>query len=230
MTSPGVTLTGTLTDTQGNPVAGTVTLTLANYGPYLPVLTGSNVCAQLIVSATANASGVFSMTFYGNYQITPSNTYYEVTIQIPGYAGTATASTQSAAYSFGTSGTFDLSNLTPLAAYYPVTPPIPAFPVPVTYSTVTYSATPSFAGNSAAAINVFDITLTGNVTSSTISGLQAGSIVQFIIRQNATGGYTFAWPSNVNNPPSVNTVASSKSTANFMVDSSGNLYPQIGWS
>ena len=60
--------------------------------------------------------------------------------------------------------------------------------------TVAYSATPAF---NAALSAGFDITLTGNVTSSTITGQFFGELIAFVIVQDATGGRTFAWPSNV---------------------------------
>jgi len=66
------------------------------------------------------------------------------------------------------------------------------------YYPVTFSATPTFSNSRAA---VFDMTLSGNVTSSvfTTTG-RAGT--QFILNacQNGAGGWTFAFPGNVSNP------------------------------
>lgn len=61
-------------------------------------------------------------------------------------------------------------------------------------ATVSYSATPTFDLNNGL---TQVITLTGNVTSSTIINGQAGQHVTFVIIQDGTGGRTFAWPSNV---------------------------------
>lgn len=58
---------------------------------------------------------------------------------------------------------------------------------------VSFSATPVF---NAASVDSFKITLTGNVTSSTITNPTAGQRVAFIITQDGTGGRTFAWPAN----------------------------------
>src|ERR1700676_4375464 len=56
-----------------------------------------------------------------------------------------------------------------------------------------FSATPVF--NSLVASS-FQITLTGNVTSSTVSNPTAGQEITFIITQDGTGGRTFAWPAD----------------------------------
>lgn len=66
---------------------------------------------------------------------------------------------------------------------------------------VTFSATPTFIATSQD--QLFTMTLTGNVTGSTLgmTGLPTPSIVTFELTQDATGGRTFVWPSNVLNPP-----------------------------
>ena len=67
-------------------------------------------------------------------------------------------------------------------------------------STVAFSATPTF---NAASFSNFKITLTGNVTSSTLSNAVAGQYIGFEIVQDGTGGHTFAWPTNVKNAMSI---------------------------
>lgn len=62
------------------------------------------------------------------------------------------------------------------------------------FVTVSYSATPTF---DAALGNTFKITLTGNVTSSTLVNAVAGQILIFIICQDATGSRSFVWPSSL---------------------------------
>lgn len=59
---------------------------------------------------------------------------------------------------------------------------------------VEYSATPTFDASTA---DAFYITLTGNVTSSTLSNIAAGRTVAFKITQDSTGGRSFVWPTNV---------------------------------
>jgi hypothetical protein len=85
--------------------------------------------------------------------------------------------------------------------------------------TVAFSAVPSFNG---AIANGFDITLTGNVTASTfING--TSTIVSFRITQDATGGRTFVWPTNVRNPGTISPAANSRSTQLFMLQTDGSL-------
>lgn len=63
----------------------------------------------------------------------------------------------------------------------------------VNVNTASFSATPVFDLSQGDQF----ITLGGNVTSSTLSNLQAGRRVIFYIKQDATGGRSFAWPTNV---------------------------------
>jgi len=66
--------------------------------------------------------------------------------------------------------------------------------------TVSFSATPTFNLSSGSS---FQITLTGNVTSSTLSGGTAGQTFVMKIVQDGTGGRTFVWPTNVLNAMSI---------------------------
>jgi hypothetical protein len=74
------------------------------------------------------------------------------------------------------------------------------------FDTVPYSATPIFP---AASYSNFAITLTGNVTSSTITGGTVGQVATIDVCQNATGTWTFVWPTNLLRPPPVSLGASS---------------------
>ena len=67
--------------------------------------------------------------------------------------------------------------------------------------TMSFSATPTFPAGS---YGYFTMTLTNNVTSSTLTGGVNGQQITFDICQNATGGYTFAWPSNLSGAPAMN--------------------------
>ncbi len=80
---------------------------------------------------------------------------------------------------------------------------------------VTFSSTPTFDSSSSV---YFSMTLTGNVTSSTISNAPDGRVVYFNICQDATGGRTFTWPASVLTPPTVGTTASSCTSASFIYD------------
>ena len=61
------------------------------------------------------------------------------------------------------------------------------------YTGVSFSATPTFTASSNT-INAWTITLTGNVTSSTLASSAAGEYFAFKICQDGTGSHTFAWP------------------------------------
>jgi hypothetical protein len=63
-----------------------------------------------------------------------------------------------------------------------------------TLNTVTFSSTPIFDASTA---STFKLTLTGNVTSSTLTNAVAGEPLAFEICQDATGGRTFVPPANV---------------------------------
>jgi hypothetical protein len=83
------------------------------------------------------------------------------------------------------------------------------------FTTVSFSATPTF---NAALGNVFQITLTNNVTSSTLSNPKSGEVIVFKICQDGTGSRTFAWPSNVSNPSTVDGTASGCTQQTFVYD------------
>ncbi len=82
-------------------------------------------------------------------------------------------------------------------------------------STVTYSATPTF---DASAYNNFKLTLTDNVTSSTLSGASAGQLLVKEICQDATGSRTYVHPANVVNGMTIGSGTSSCSMQLFFFD------------
>jgi hypothetical protein len=84
-------------------------------------------------------------------------------------------------------------------------------------TTVAFSATPSFDASTAAS---FKLTLTGNVTSSTLSNAVAGEPISFEICQDATGGRTFVPPANVLNMGTIVSTANACSTQEFWFDGS----------
>lgn len=89
---------------------------------------------------------------------------------------------------------------------------------------VAFSGTPVYALPSAPSIlTVFKITLTGNVTSSTMTGTKPG-IVGFIITQDVVGGRTHAFPANVKGFQSPATDPNAISVQFGFFDGT-NLYP-----
>jgi hypothetical protein len=86
-----------------------------------------------------------------------------------------------------------------------------------TLTTVAFSATPTFDASTAAS---FKLTLTGNVTSSTLSNAVAGEPINFEICQDATGGRAFVPPANVLNMGTIVSTANACSTQEFWFDGS----------
>jgi hypothetical protein len=82
-------------------------------------------------------------------------------------------------------------------------------------NSVAFSASPTFDANLG---NTHEITLTGNVTSSTLSNAGAGQKLNFIICQDSTGGRTFAWPANVKGAMTIGSTASKCSAQSFIFD------------
>jgi hypothetical protein len=88
-------------------------------------------------------------------------------------------------------------------------------------NSVPFSATPTF---NAANGTKFEITLTGNVTSSNITGLVPSMELTFIIHQDSTGGRSFVWPSNVPGASFGSVGPNQVYTQKFVVGAAGNVY------
>ncbi len=69
--------------------------------------------------------------------------------------------------------------------------------------------------------NTFELTLTGNVTSSSLINVQPGQWLAFIICQGGAGGpWTFAWPSNIFGGGTIGSVGGNCSTQAFYASGS----------
>jgi hypothetical protein len=88
--------------------------------------------------------------------------------------------------------------------------------------TVPYTATMAFNGPASG----FKTTLAGNVTSSSISGVIAGTIVTFKIIQSASGNNTFSWPANFNSTTPISPTANAASVQSFYYD--GTNFDPVG--
>src|SRR5882672_6508805 len=60
--------------------------------------------------------------------------------------------------------------------------------------------------------------LPGHVTSSTVTNPTAGETITFIITQDGTGGWTFAWPANFKGSSGIDPAANSVSVQSFIWD------------
>ncbi len=71
-------------------------------------------------------------------------------------------------------------------------------------NTISFSATPVFDASK----TFQTLTLTGNVTSSTVSNAVTGEFMEINLCQDGTGGRTFVWPTSFKNTPPVQSTAS----------------------
>lgn len=86
---------------------------------------------------------------------------------------------------------------------------------------VSYSATPAF---DLSLGWMQKITLTGDVTSSTVSNQSAGVPYTFEICQDATGGRAFVWPTSFHGSMTIGSTASECSVQTFVYDSDGSKF------
>jgi hypothetical protein len=84
-----------------------------------------------------------------------------------------------------------------------------------TLATVAFSSTPTF---NAGLGNSLKMTLTGNVSSSTLSNAQAGQQISWVICQDGTGSRTFVWPANVKGGMTISAGANTCSAQTFLYD------------
>ncbi len=82
-------------------------------------------------------------------------------------------------------------------------------------NSVAFSSSPTF---DAKLGNTQKITLTGNVTSSTLANATAGEQLHFVICQDGNGNRTFAWPANVKGGMTIGSTASTCSAQTFIFD------------
>lgn len=240
--SPQITVTGTLLDLFGSLVNdGVLVVQLCGYGA-VPRVAGTALVARTAPLEIDCPLGLFSFQLWGNDVITPAGTFY--TIAVKDDNGNMV---QMNAYQFLGAGTVDLSTVAP---YDPPSPgltvlnPVVTNPAglqtingsltingtltvngPFSFGsliTVAFTATPAF---NAGAGSIFDMTLTGNVTSSTLVNAQPGQTVRFIIVQDGVGGRTFAWPANIINPDLIDPSPNAICVQSFVARTNGNLYP-----
>ena len=95
---------------------------------------------------------------------------------------------------------------------------------PGTINTVTFSATPVF---DCSLGSVQKLTLTGNVTSSSLANCQAGQLVTFEICQDATGGRTFANPAGLNQWSALPIAANACASQQYSFDSATTAFPDM---
>jgi hypothetical protein len=93
------------------------------------------------------------------------------------------------------------------------------------FATVPYSATPVF---DASRTDTFKITLTGNVTGSTLVNVAAGQPLNFIVCQDATGSRTLSWPLNVKGAMTIGSTAGKCNAQSFVFDGANAIATSPG--
>lgn len=213
----------------GLPIAGGIlTLQLVG-GPATIIATGGGATSSYTFTLDSNGAIPAGSFVSGNAELSPAGTYYTVTVTSGGvtvwgpmnwavgpaslYSGSlypnvtvlpSFTGISGVASVFGrtgavvaTSGDYNQSQITP------------------TQNAVSFSATPTF--NASSGPN-FKMTLTGNVTSSTLSGASAGMQLTFELIQDATGGRTFVWPANFIGAGPLNAEPSAVTVQSFYFD------------
>ncbi|MGE5111903.1 MAG: LamG-like jellyroll fold domain-containing protein [Acidobacteriaceae bacterium] len=93
------------------------------------------------------------------------------------------------------------------------------------FATVPFSATPVFDASTA---DTFKITLTGNVTGSTLVNVAAGQPLNFIVCQDATGSRSMSWPSNVKGAMTIGSTAGKCNAQSFVFDGANAIAASPG--
>lgn len=68
------------------------------------------------------------------------------------------------------------------------------------FNPLAFNATPTF---DASLFSAFSMTLTGNVTSSTVTNAKTGRVISILLCQDGVGGRTFAWPATFSSTPTL---------------------------
>jgi hypothetical protein len=204
-------ITGKLEDILGNVEGGSVEIALCGYGNQVPRANGQALISKPFATDTAGSDGTFTQELTGNDEIAPAGTYYTVTVKDKN--GDIV---QVNAYLFLGDTTYDLDVTDPFDPSQP-TPPLP--PLIINQLLILpFSATPDFPGDQYLS---WAITLTGDVTSSSLSGIAMGNLYTFVIQQDSTGNRIFTWPLGVQNAMAVDPAPNSISIQTFIALASG---------
>jgi hypothetical protein len=198
----------------GVPVAnGSIVLTLSNPTATI-IATGGASTPSYVINLDVNGNLPLTSVL-GNNELTPGGTFY--TAQLFSGANGTGSLLNTSTWPIGPSAPY-AGTLFPSVL---VLPPV-SFVGAVIFPSITvaFSATPAFAVGSASKVY---LTLTGNVTGSTISGMVKDQIVIFQIAQDGTGGRSFVWPTTVKRPGPVKQDPGSISVQAFTFDGS-NFY------
>jgi hypothetical protein len=165
-----------------------------------------------------DADGEFTFTVVSNDEIQPAGTYYTVTLKD---ANGDIA--QVNAYMFLGDNDYDLDDVDPFDPSQPM-PPLPPLIINQLLI-VPWSPTPNFPGDQ---YLTWAINLTGDVTSSTVSGLVAGNLYTMMILQDSIGGRQFTWAPQFLNATPVNPKPNGITIQTFVAWATGGPLLPIG--
>jgi len=95
-------------------------------------------------------------------------------------------------------------------------------------TTVPYATSVTFdAATISPIIGAFEITLTGNVASSTLSNFVPGQVIIFIVVQDGVGGRTFSWPAQLSGAQVVAVAPNSATVQAFVVTEESAVLPLV---
>jgi hypothetical protein len=183
---------------------------------------GTTACgSQKVVDQAGTLASMTASNFVGALNgVTVSGT--PTTGQVPTATSSTTATWQTPSGGGGGSGTVGSGTTNQVAVYASSGTTVGgadslnlAGEITTATKAVTFSATPTFDASQG---NTFTLTLTGNVTSSTLSNVTTGQVISFELCQDSTGGRTFAWPSGFSNASVVNPTASACTNQSFRWD------------
>lgn len=219
-------------DTAGGTIKHFVVASTATAGRCMDAGAGAPssgwVIGQLLTTAASNGTGTVDLDA-GYYSASGGGSVTSIGFTTPTNGFTFSSSTTNPITSTGTI-TLGFSNENAGVAFLgpctgsATTPAWRAFCVqdlPGAVNTVSFSATPTF---DLSLGGVQTITLTGNVTSSSISNGVAGKHYVFIVCQDGTGGRTLVWPGTFHGTMTVGSTLSICSAQAFDALTSTALY------
>jgi len=214
------TISGTLTGViEDAPEEGSVVIALCGYGPQVPRVQGSSLMARVTsLQIDADPDGSFEAEVAGNDQIQPAGTYYTITV-----LDANGDVVQVNAYVFLGNNDYDLDATEPFDPSQPMPPLPPLIINQLLIVSPPFSPTPNFPGDQYTA---WGFNLTGDVTSSTMSGIVQGNLYTFLITQGSPGGWKFTWPPMCLNATPVDPTPSSMTVQTFIaIANNGPLLP-----
>lgn len=197
-----------LVDTASGIPVGSPTVTVASQAQCTAARAGTAPCQipiqgtfQLALDSSGNIPGG-GIVLSDNSLVTPSGTQWQFTVTTPGIPPPQGFGPQTFTSTITITGaTQNISAVLQAAA---LAQGAILGRGGVSLISTPFSATPNFAYTQGSQETSFSMQLTGNVTSSTVSGpFSTGSDIQLILCQDATGGRTFSWPSVFLNVPTL---------------------------